>query len=169
MRLDCGASQSVVNSGDLRGDRVRGRRSRSCGSTALTMMRGDAGGDQVVHQPLLDGGRRLLGIFELQIVVRQLALRLLDAGFGDLPEVRGAVDDEGQRLLVGRRGRGDRQRQRGRQASNDHTLHSVIPPICVQTTAAPASGRNGFPETDHESRSEERCTAIGSILPADHR
>ena len=72
MRLDCGASLSVVNSGTW--EPIRFSASVEVfGSTALTMIALDAGGDQIVHQPLLDGGRGLLGIFELQIVVRQLA------------------------------------------------------------------------------------------------
>src|SRR5271169_1938450 len=61
----------------------------------------DTRGDEVVHQALLGRRGRLLGIFEHEIVVGQLALRLLDAGFGILPEVGGAVHDESQRLLVG--------------------------------------------------------------------
>ncbi len=61
---------------------------------------GDAGGHEVVHQALLHGGGGLLGIFQLQVVVRQFVLRLLHAGLGELPEVGRAVDDEGELFLV---------------------------------------------------------------------
>ena len=61
---------------------------------------GDARRDEVVHHAGLDRGRRLLGILEGQVVVRQLGLGLLDAGFGGLPEVGRAVDDEGELLLA---------------------------------------------------------------------
>ena len=145
MRFDCGRVAVGGDRAAPAGDAVETRRSRSSGSTALTMMPATPAATRSSISALLDGGGRLLGIFELQVVVRQFALRLLDAGLGDLPEVGGAVDDERQLLLVGRRGRRDRQHQRRRQARNDNTFHSVIPPICVQTTAAPAAA-----ETDSQ-------------------
>jgi hypothetical protein len=43
--------------------------------------------NEILHDALLNGGGRLFRIFELQVVVGQLALRLLDAGFGNLPEI----------------------------------------------------------------------------------
>ena len=43
------------------------------------MIAGDAGGDEVVHHAALDGRVGTLGIFELQIEVRQFPLRLGDA------------------------------------------------------------------------------------------
>src|ERR1700728_4295298 len=61
----------------------------------------DAGGDEVIHQAGLDRRRGLFGIFEVELVIRQFALRLLDAGLGRLPEVRRAVHYEYERLLVG--------------------------------------------------------------------
>ena len=77
----------------------------------------DAGGDEVVHQARLDRGGGLLGIFEVELVIRQFALRLLDAGLGGLPEVRRAVHDEHERLLVGGlRAANERQHRRHRDA-----------------------------------------------------
>ena len=114
MRLVFGASLSVVNSG-------------ICPATLLSASVSvfgidgadhdgrDARGDEIVHQPLLRRGRRLLGIFQNEIVVGQFALRLLDAGFGVLPEIGGAVDHEGQGLLVlGPRRSGQNRRNHGR-------------------------------------------------------
>ena len=127
MRFDCGASLSVVNSGDLLGDRFRASVEVFGIDRADHDRRQHPAATRSSISALLDRGGRLLGILELQIVVRQLALRLLDAGFGDLPEVGGAVDDEGERLLVGGRGsRRDRQGECGRQASDDHALHPVF-------------------------------------------
>src|ERR1700722_18651987 len=60
-----------------------------------------AGRDKVIHKAGLDRRRRLFGIFEVELVIRQFALRLLDAGLSRLPEVRRAVHDEHERLLVG--------------------------------------------------------------------
>ena len=95
-----GASLSVVNSAICLATRSSASR-LGLGIDGADHDAGDARRDEVVHQALLDRRRRLLGIFELEIVVGQLALRLLDAGFGGLPEIRRAVDDEGQRLLAG--------------------------------------------------------------------
>src|SRR6185312_5127326 len=61
-------------------------------------------------------------------VVRQFALRLLHAGLGGLPEVGRNVDDERQRLLVGRAGaQGEGQGNGGGNASQIETFH-LYPP-----------------------------------------
>ena len=59
-----------------------------------------AGGDEVIHQGILQRRRALRRIFELKFVVRQFALRLLHAGFGQFPEIRSGIDDESQLLLL---------------------------------------------------------------------
>ena len=105
MRSDCGASRIGGEERDLRGDAVEGV------GRGLGVDRGDhdrvgAGGDEVVHQRVLQRGGALRRIAELQLVVRQLGLGLLHAGLGELPEVRGRVDDEGELRLVLRLGRG---------------------------------------------------------------
>ena len=86
----------------------------------------DAGGDEVVHHAALDGRVGTLRVDELQFEVRQLRLGLGDGRFHDLPEVRRAIDDERNGLLVlGHAGR-CRQHQGGRRnSSNHHTLHRV--------------------------------------------
>jgi len=89
--------------------------------------------DEIVHQAVLDGGRGLFGIFQLQGVVGQFALRLFHAGFRGLPEIRGAVDDEIQRLLVGSLGgRTQAGRSQGRKddMADDlsHTIRSGLTP-----------------------------------------
>ena len=140
MRLESGASLSVVNSGTWPPTRFSAS-VEVFGSTALTMMRVDAGRDQIVHQPLLDRGRGLLRILELQVVVRQLALRLLHAGLGQLPEVRRAVDDEGQRLLVLRRGaHADGQGESSGHANQINPLHQV-PPFALRPVVPPRAAR----------------------------
>jgi hypothetical protein len=97
MRLDCGASLSVVKR--TAGDLVEAFR-LMLGIDGAHHDSGDAGGDQIVHQPLLDGGGGLLGIFQDEGVIGQLLLRLLHARLGVLPEIGGAVDDEGEGLLI---------------------------------------------------------------------
>ena len=66
MRLVSGASLSVVNSGTC-APTLFSASVEDFGSTALTMIADDAGGDEIVHQPLLHGGGGLLGIFELTV------------------------------------------------------------------------------------------------------
>ena len=78
----------------------------------------DAGGDQVVHHALLHGSVSTLGIAELQFDIRQFGLGGGDTGFGELPEVRRTVHDEGDRRLV--LGNGDTgQRDDGRHDGDD--------------------------------------------------
>ena len=63
MRLVSGASLSVVNSGTCAADAVQ-RFGRGLGIDGADHDGIDAGGDEVIHQALLDGGGGLLGIFE---------------------------------------------------------------------------------------------------------
>ncbi len=99
MRFVSGASESVVKSGNLRADAVQGFR-RGLGSTALTMIASTPAATEVIHQALLDRGGGLLGIFERQFVIRQFALRPSSRPPRELPEVGGAIDDEGKLLLL---------------------------------------------------------------------
>ena len=117
MRLLLGASLSVVNSGDLAADRGSSASPMVLGSTALTMMPATPAATRSSIRRCLDRRGRLLGIFEARGVVRQFALRLLDAGLGRLPEVGGAVDDEGQGLLALRLRRSGETEQRGGDGS----------------------------------------------------
>ena len=99
---------------------------------------GDARGDEIVHHAGLDRGRRLLGILEDQRVVRQLALRLLDAGLGRLPEIGGAVDDEGQGLLVRRLCCSGKAQQSSRgDGGNQHFFHDRSSLLMSATMRSP--------------------------------
>ena len=115
MRLDCGASLSVVKRSGLARDLVQAFRLMLRIDGADHDPR-DAGGDQIVHQPLLDRGGGLLGIFQDEGVVGQFALGLLHPGFGGLPEIRRAVDDEGEGLLV--LGHGAGHGRQGQESGN---------------------------------------------------
>ncbi len=55
---------------------------------------------EVVHEAVLNGRRGLLWIFDLYRIVRQFGLRLLHAGFRQLPEVDGAVGNEAELLFL---------------------------------------------------------------------
>ena len=102
MRLLFGASLSVVNSGTCVGDPVE-RIGRGLGIDRRDHDRVGPGGHKVIHQRVLQGGRALRGIAELQIVAGQFVLRGGNAGFGQFPEVRGRVHDEGKlRLVLGK-------------------------------------------------------------------
>ena len=95
MRLDCGRVGVEREERDLRGDVVervgRGRRIDDRHHD-----RADAGGHEVVHHAALDGGVGALGIFEVQLEVRQLVLGLGDGRFGMIfQKSDGAVHDEG--------------------------------------------------------------------------
>ena len=70
------------------------------GSTALTMMPATPAATRSSISAVWIAADDCSGYLNDEVVVRQLALRLLDAGFGRLPEIGGAVDDEGQGLLV---------------------------------------------------------------------
>ena len=81
-----------------------------------------AGGHEVVHQTRLDRGGGLLGIFELELVVRQFALGLLDAGFRGLPEGRRGVHDEHERLLFGGLRAANERQHRGHRDAGKYCL-----------------------------------------------
>ena len=124
--------------GDLAADAVQ-RVAHGLGIDRAHHDAGDAGGDEIVHHARLDGGRRLLGILEDERVVRQLALRLLDAGFGGLPEIGRAVDDEGQGLLV-RRLRGSGKADQGGGGGNGYQqLFHDRPPFFVSVAMRSSS------------------------------
>ena len=127
MRLDCGASESVVNSGTCAGDLVE-RVDRVLRIGGRDHDRVGAGGDKIVHQRVLQRGGTLRGIAELQFVaVAQFALRLLHAGFGQLPEVGRGVDDEGELLLFLGGCAADKQKG-SRRSGNEHAFHMVLLP-----------------------------------------
>jgi len=69
-------------------------------------------GDEVIHQRILQRGGALGRIFELQLVIRQLALRLLDAGFRQFPKIRGRIHDERKLLFFLRHCLSGSQRER---------------------------------------------------------
>ena len=151
-----GASLSVVNSAICAPMRLRasldGLRIDRADHDA-----GDAGGHEVVHQAVLDRGRGLLRIFEDELVVRQLGLRLLDAGFRRLPEIGSAVDDEGQGFLVrGLRRSGKAHQSSSRDSGNQKLVHDRFLPFTSATTRSSADSR---------STGRPNCIAIEEALP----
>ena len=127
MRFDCGASESKVKYGNLGRGAVDGV-GRGRGIDHRDGDGVDAGGDQVVHDALLDGGVGTLGIAEAERDVGQFALGLLHAGFGELPEVRRPVHDEGDlRLVLRDRRRAEHEACRAERGNNLHVLHVVLP------------------------------------------
>ena len=87
-----------------------------------------AGRHQVVHERVLQRRRSLGRILELQLVVRQFALRLVDAGLREFPEIRGGIDDECKLLLFLRQRRRGQESGTGCDDSDRSQLHDV-PPI----------------------------------------
>ena len=149
MRFDCGASESVVKSGILRRDPIEGV-GRGLGIDGGDHDGVGAGGDEVVHQRVLQRRSPLGGIAELGLIaVAELGLRLLDPGFGKLPEIGGGVDDECHLLRFLRLRRGARQRQRGGDGRHDDTLHSDPPVVSMLRFLL----RRGLPTPPLERRS----------------
>ncbi len=99
MRLLSGASLSVVNSGTCAAMRLNAS-IEVLGSTDEIMMASVPAATRSSIKRILQRGGALRRIFELQFVVGQFALRLLHAGFRQLPEIRSGIDHESQLLLV---------------------------------------------------------------------
>ena len=104
-----------------------------------------AGRDQILHDALLHRSGGLLGISELEVVVRQFSLRLLYPGFGDLPEVRSAVDDEDEGLLIGGGRRRDGERQDGCETCRQHMLSCHLLPFPARLAQVCARNKSSNP------------------------
>ena len=118
------------------------------GSTTDTEIAVDAGGDEVVHHAALDGGVGTLGIFELQIEVRQLLLRLGDSRFHDLPEVRRPVHDESDLGLSCAKAKVDIATDAAKARLNRYAVFMLHPP-CLHAAGVPllqCQGTGGYSE-----------------------
>ena len=116
MRLLLGASLSVVNRATWPPTRFSAS-PMVLGSTALTMMPATPAATRSSMMRVWMAADDCSGYLNVERVVRQFALRLLDAGFGRLPEIGGAVDHEGQGLLALRLRRSGETEQRGGDGS----------------------------------------------------
>ena len=116
MRLASAASLSNVNSGTCEPILLNA-------SACVFGLRGDtaigsgARRNQIFHQALLDGSVSALRIFPLKIEVRQLLLRFVHAGFGELPEIRCPIGHPNDDFLIRSLGRTGQHQADG----GDHT------------------------------------------------